>query len=383
MESEGTLRAVLDAAVTESSNARAVIGEDETSRRLALIWRDVLCLDSVGLDQNYFDLGGDSSLAVRLFAEVDKAFNIKLPLATLFEAPTVQEMAQILRNEAPPSRWSPLVAIQPSGSRPPFFCIHGAGGNVLIYRELSKNLGADQPFFGLQSQGLDGGCPPLTRIEDMASVYVKAIRRQQPNGPYFLGGYCGGGLIAFEVAQQLQREGKKVALLAMFDTMNFSKIQLPSKWDRGYYAGERLAFHAANFLRLDFSGKARFFNEKIRVLRNRLPVWWGMMLTRFDRHSRDTSSESRVLSQIWESNDIACREYVPQPFEGTVTDFRPLKQYRAFDKPEAKWDSLALRGQEVIVLPVYPAGMLLDPFVKHLAASLRAAIDNAIRRVDA
>ena len=141
-------------------------------------------------DQNYFDLGGDSVLAVQLFAQIEKVFNVKLPLATLFEAPTIEELARILRSEVSTSGWSPLVAIQPSGSRPPFFCIHGAGGNVLIYRELSQNLGSDQPFYGLQSQGLDGSCPPLTRIEDMAALYVKAIRRQQPHGPYFVGGYC-------------------------------------------------------------------------------------------------------------------------------------------------------------------------------------------------
>ena len=223
-------------------------------------------------------MGGDSVLAVHLFAQIEKVFNVKLPLATLFEAPTIQELARILRSEVSTSDWSPLVAIQPSGSRPPFFCIHGAGGNVLIYRELSQNLGSDQPFFGLQSQGLDGSCPPLTKIEDMASLYVKAIRRQQSHGPYFLGGYCGGGLIAFEVAQQLRNEGEEIALLALFDTMNPAKIEPRSIWGRSYYYCERLFFHAANFMRLDFAGKVMFFREKMNVLRSRIPVWWGMII---------------------------------------------------------------------------------------------------------
>ena len=104
--------------------------------------KKLLGVESIGLDQNYFDLGGDSVLAVHLFAQIEKVFDVKLPLATLFEAPTIQELAGILRSEASTSGWSPLVAIQPSGSRPPFFCIHGAGGNVLIYRELSQNLGS-------------------------------------------------------------------------------------------------------------------------------------------------------------------------------------------------------------------------------------------------
>jgi phthiocerol/phenolphthiocerol synthesis type-I polyketide synthase E len=353
---------------------------DGTTRELVRIWQQLLGVESVGVDQNYFDLGGDSVLAVHLFAEIEKVFKVKLPLATLFEAPTIQELAEILRSDAPSNGWSPLVAIQNSGSRPPFFCIHGAGGNVLIYRELSENLGSDQPFYGLQSQGLDGSYPPLTRIEDMAALYVKAIRRRQPHGPYLLGGYCGGGLIAFEVAQQLQSQGEEIALLALLDTMNFSHIPPLSIWSRAYYSCERVWFHAANFMRLDFTGKTSFFREKIQVLRNRLPVWWGMLLGKFQKSSEAPNSGSRVLGNIWLANDLACQKYVPKPFAGTVTDFRPLKQYRAFDKPDTKWDRLALQGQTVVVLPVYPAGMLLEPFVKHLAIALQKAIDCAIRK---
>jgi phthiocerol/phenolphthiocerol synthesis type-I polyketide synthase E len=354
--------------------------QDATTRELVRIWQQLLGVGSVGIDQNYFDLGGDSVLAVHLFAEIEKVFKVKLPLATLFEAPTIQELAGILRSEAPSTGWSPLVTIQNSGSRPPFFCVHGAGGNVLIYRELSENLGSDQPFYGLQSQGLDGSCPPLTRIEDMAALYVKAIRRQQPHGPYLLGGYCGGGLIAFEIAQQLGSDGEEVALLALLDTMNFSKIPPFSVWSRADYSCERVWFHAANFMRLDFKGKTSFFREKIQVLRNRLPVWWGMLLGKFEKNSKASNSGSRILGNIWLANDLACQKYVPKPFAGVVTDFRPLKQYRAFDKPDTKWDRLALQGQTVVVLPVYPAGMLLEPFVKHLAFALRKAIDGAIRK---
>jgi phthiocerol/phenolphthiocerol synthesis type-I polyketide synthase E len=366
--------------VAELATAPVNQVEDATTRELVRIWQQLLGVESVGVDQNYFDLGGDSVLAVHLFAEIERVFKVKLPLATLFEAPTIQELAGILRSEAPSNAWSPLVTIQDSGSRPAFFCVHGAGGNVLIYRELAENLGSDQPFYGLQSQGLDGSYPPLTRIEDMAALYVEAIRRRQPRGPYLIGGYCGGGLIAFEVAQQLRSEGEEIALLALLDTMNFSHIPPLSIWSRAYYSCERVWFHAANFMRLDFKGKVSFFREKVQVLRNRLPVWWGMLLRKFEKSSKVTNSGSRVLGNIWSANDLACQRYVPKPFAGVVTDFRPLKQYRAFDKPDTKWDRLALQGQTVVVLPVYPAGMLLEPFVKHLAVALRKAIDGAIRK---
>jgi len=356
---------------------------DDATRQLTRIWQDVLGLDAISPDQNYFDLGGDSSLAAHLFGRIEAIFGVKLPLATLFDAPTIEELAQVLRSEASPTGWSPLVAIQTSGSRPPFFCVHGAGGNVLIYRDLARRLSPDQPFYGLQALGLDGTCAPLTRIEDMATLYVKEIRRMQPHGPYFLGGYCMGGTVAFEVAQQIQAQGERVALLALFDTMDWSKIPLPSIWGKTYQAIERLGFHAANFFRLDREGKAQFLKGKAKALRSRIPVWRGMLLARLNRKAPVETSESLVLARVWQTNDRAALEYIPRPYAGTVTDFRPSKQYRALDKPGAKWDELAKGGQEIVVLPSYPAGMLVEPFVKHLAAALEKSIDEAVRKCEA
>lgn len=361
----------------------AGVAQDETTRELARIWQDLLGIHSIAFDQNYFDLGGDSPLAVQLFAQIEKVFGVKLPLATLFEAPTISELAEVLRREAPASSWSSLVTIQPEGPRPPFFAIHGAGGNVLIYRGLSKSLGVDQPFYGLQSRGLDGACAPLTRIEDMAALYVREIRRIQPHGPYFLGGYCLGGTIAFEVARQLQGQGGQVALLALFDTMNWSKAGLPSWWGKSYYIAQKLLFHIGNFLRLDSAGKVEFLSDKARVLKTRIPVWRGMLLGKLRRNSATDNSESRILGQIWLANDRAASDYIPHPFAGVVTDFRPTGQYRMFSKPGLKWEHLAQGGQKVVILPVYPAGMLVEPFVRHLAAALRNTMDEAIRSCSA
>jgi phthiocerol/phenolphthiocerol synthesis type-I polyketide synthase E len=352
---------------------------DDATTQLVRIWQETLGLDSIAPDQNYFDLGGDSSLAAHLFTKIETTFGIKLPLATLFDAPTIQELAQVLRSEASSSGWSPLVAIQTSGSRPPFFCVHGAGGNVLIYRDLARRLGPDQPFYGLQALGLDGTCPPLTRIEDMAALYAKEIRRIQPYGPYFLGGYCMGGTVAFEVAQQIQAQGERVALLALLDTMDWSRIPVPSAWGKSYQAIERIGFHAANFFRLDREGKTQFLRGKAKALRSRIPVWRGMLLAKLSRKAPMEKSESLALARVWQTNDRACLEYVPRPYAGTVTDFRPSKQYRVLDKPGAKWDRLAKEGQEIVVLPTYPAGMLVEPFVKHLAAALEKSIDDAVR----
>lgn len=360
--------------VTESPIA--VAESDATQLQLSRIWEDLLGVESIAVDQNYFDLGGDSSLGVQMFAQIERVFKVKLPLATLYEASTIEELARIVRGEVESSGWSPLVAIQPSGSRPPFFCFHGAGGNVLNYQKLSQHLGSDQPFYGLQSQGLDGTSPLLTTIEEMAALYVKHIRRVQDSGPYFLGGYCMGGTIAYEVAQQLHAAGETVALLALFDTMNWHKIPL-TVWSKSSYTCQQILFHAANLINSD--GKVKFFQEKLQVLRSRIPVWRDMLVAAFDgRRSSAHGPRSRILGRIWQTNDLACWNYVPRPYPGAIVDFRPTKQYRVFSKPDLKWDRLAQGGQKAIVLPVYPAGMLVEPFVKHLAAALKTSMDEAI-----
>jgi thioesterase domain-containing protein len=292
-------------------------------------------------------------------------------------------LASLLEEEGVPQAprlpsWSSVTPIRVGGSRPPLFCMHGAGGTILMYRDLSRHLGDDQPFYGLQSRGLDGSCPPLTNIEEMAASYVKEIRRVQPHGPYFIAGYCMGGTVAFEVAQQLLRLGEPIALLALFDTMNWHKIPL-TFWSLSSHARQQIFFHAASFFSLDSTGQAKFLKEKFAVLKSRIPAWRGMLLSRFSRRSPKTVSESLVLGQIWQANDRASWAYLPKPYPGVVTDIRPAKQYRIFSKPDLKWDQLT-QGQEVIVLPVYPGTMLVEPFVEHLANALRCSIDAAIQR---
>ena len=299
-----------------------------------------------------------------------------------------EELACILRGNVAAPEWSPLVEIQRGGARPRFFCAHGAGGNVLIYRDLARHVGSDQPFYGLQSQGLDGERPILTRIESMAALYVKEIRKMQPHGPYFLGGYCMGGTVALEMAQQLKAQGEQVALLALFDTINWSKLRRGTIQDKACYELQRLLFHTENFLLLKSRDQFRFLRAKLDVLRSRIPVWRGMLLSQVAKgpHARPGESLSRNgrrsvymkrLLEIWDANDLASIEYVAQPYPGVITDFRPLKQYARYKAPGVHWGELTQGREEIVTLPVYPAGMLLEPFVRHLAAALRLAIDKA------
>src|SRR5579862_936064 len=219
-------------ALPAPDTSRPVLGqqyvapESEVEQKLAKVWAEVLGLDCVGVHDNFFDLGGHSILAVRLFVRMEAVFNKRLPVALLFEAPTVAQLARHLtQTDTAQLPWSPLVPIQPSGSKPPFFCIHGGGTQVLIYRSLARYVGNDQPLYGLQPQGGDGRLPCINRVEDMATLYLQAMRTVQPHGPYYLGGLSLGGMVAVEIAQRLRAEGEETAFLALFDThsVNFNQ----------------------------------------------------------------------------------------------------------------------------------------------------------------
>ena len=188
-----------------------------------------------------------------------------------------------------------------------------------------------------------------------------------------------GGTVAYEVAQQLIAQGERVALLALFDTMNWYKIPL-NVWTRGSHAVQQWIFHALGFLQLDAENRKQFWREKLIVLRNRIPVWKGMLLSRFRISSTRSDSEARLLARIWANNDRASWAYIPGSYPGKITDIRPKRQYFVFSKPDLKWDRLAEGGQETIILPVYPGSMLVEPFVIYLAVALRKCLDQAIEQ---
>ena len=194
-----------------------VAPRDELEKHLKNIWEKVLKIKPVGIKDNFFDLGGDSIRAMSLSIEIEKRLGKKLPLAILCQEPTIENLAASFREDEWLKSWSSLVPLQPEGPKPPFFCIHGVGGYVLFYSDLVRHLRPRQPVYGLQAVGLDGDQPPLKRVEDMASLYIDEIRSIQPQGPYFLGGFCLGIYIAIEMARQLQEQGQKVPLLVSFN----------------------------------------------------------------------------------------------------------------------------------------------------------------------
>jgi amino acid adenylation domain-containing protein len=209
------------ARVAEPGRVAGVIepGHDslpEFEAGLADIWRQVLGARQLSVDDNFFDVGGNSLLAVRLFTEIDKQFGLSLPPTTLFRSGTIATQARLLASSPPADVSSPLVPLQPTGSRPPFFLVHGIGGEVFGFNDLVKHTGSDQPIYGLRAHSRDGN-DLVSSIEDLASTYVRAIRSLVPCGPYYIGGYSAGGVIAYEMAQQFLAAGEQVGLLVILD----------------------------------------------------------------------------------------------------------------------------------------------------------------------
>jgi len=160
--------------------------------------------------------------------------------------------------------------------------------------------------------------------------------------------------------------------------VNWHKVRLTS-WTKGFLRIQRLIFHAAVLLRMDSESMGKFLQGKLHDLRNRIPVWWGILLRWLRERPGERLSGSLVLAEIWQANDRASRNYVPRPYPGEVTDFRPATQYPLLEKPDLKWDHLARGGQRIVVVPGYPGSMLLEPYVKDLASRLATCIDGAIK----
>jgi aspartate racemase len=357
---------------------------DPLELQLTKLWEKILRVHPVGRKDNFFDLGGHSLAAVRLFAELGKVSGRSLPLSTLFQAPTVEKLAEILRQGGWSPSWSSLVPIQPGGSRPPFFCVHGGGGNVLLFHDLARGLGSDYPFYGLQSRGVDGSKNYLTTVEEMASHYLKEILELQPEGPYYLGGFCMGGQIAYEIALRLRKDGQRVAILVMIDTYNFNgtPLRLSRRENLSHFI-QKASFHWVNFIRLGPGERRSYLRRKLKGAFGRELERVSVKLSNLFRSGHAVNGRGKREAFLEDINDIAYFAYVPRACDQKITVFKPRRNYSFLTKPGMGWNDVAVGGLDVIELPVNPGGIFVEPYVQTLAEKLRTLIDEARAKADA
>ncbi|MDX6577744.1 MAG: hypothetical protein QOE96_3697 [Blastocatellia bacterium] len=351
---------------------------DELELKLTKIWERVLGIRSIGVNDNFFELGGHSLLAVRLFAQIENAFGRNLPLATLFQAPTVKRLARMLREEGWPASWSSLVMIKGGGKRTPFFCIHAAGGNVLEYHDLARLLGPDQPFYGLQAKGLNGAEEPHTGIKEMAAHYLKEMREVQPEGPYQLGGRSSGGTIAFEMACQLAAEGQQVSLLALLDTYPAGYFKLlPDSGSLRQRAGRyarKLRSHAENLRQLSTAEKLAYVLGKLKYAPEKAKhKLYRRAYKLYQQIGRPLPSALKNIEQI---NFAAVKDYVPQTYAGDVTLFLAADLTADYDLHEG-WRELVEGCVEVHEITGNHINIIKEPHVHLLAEKLRGCLEKA------
>ena len=349
---------------------------NEVERQLTQIWEQVLGIQPIGIRDNFFTLGGHSLLAIKLFWEIEKTFAKNLPLSILFQSGTIETLAQIIDpgadviiHDESKSSWSSLVAIQPKGSKPPFFCVHGLGGEILCFQKLAQYLGTEQPFYGLQPQNLNDKHSSCNRIENMASHYIQEIQTLQPQGPYYLGGYSFGGVVAFEMARQFRERGEEVGILVILDTC------LPGYSERSPLL-KRIFLHLDNFVHRG----PNYFWQKIIAWSQ----WGKYQVKNKYKHYLESLQNLSKTDKHWEiidTNIQAADEYNFQVYPDQITLLRTEDESRenALRRYDSQfgWGNLAAEGVDIHYIPGSHISFLDEPHVQVVAEKLKDCLDKA------
>ena len=298
---------------------------------LTPIWQRVLQVPSISVEDNFFDLGGDSSLALELFNEIARACGRELPPVTIYHAPTIAALADLLEQPTTP-RLPPLVLLKPGTQAPPVFITHGLGGSVMDFYQVVKHIQLPNAIHGMQTRGIDGVEEPFDRIEDMAQFYLDAIREVQPHGPYLLIGYSLGGLVTLEMAQRLSESGEKIALLAMLDS--YPNIRYLPPGQRIRLLRRLVARHASTVVQLPMR-EALSYILRPSERRQHIPG------DHSGRARYQSSGVSPAMQRVRDSAYLALSRYQPRFYRGAIKFVRAQVSTDFPDDPAAVWANLA------------------------------------------
>jgi len=356
--------------------------------KLAELWQDLLGVDQIGAEDSFFDLGGHSLVAVRLFAKVKKTFGVDFPISVLFEAPTIRKCAAMIAEaggiadtdtpsdatpQKPQRRFTHLVPMHTGegGPKTPFFLVAGMFGNVLNLRHLAHLLGQDRPFYGLQARGLYGEDAPHDDLTQAARDYIAEMRQVQPHGPYMVGGFSGGGITAYEIAQQLTDAGEDVSVLVMLDT--------PLPLRRPLSRADRIAIQKQELKAGGLGYIARWAINRVK---------WEFTKRRAQADAPQ-ASHSFHNEQIEAAFLASVAKYQVRPWDGPLALFRPplvgkwevspgrwVNSERAYVLSDNDWTQHAPHIQ-VHEVPGDHDSMVLEPNVRVLAARIRDCIVQA------
>ncbi|MBV9734611.1 MAG: acetoacetate--CoA ligase [Acidisphaera sp.] len=333
---------------------------------LQALWQALLGYAPIDLDDDFFELGGHSLLAARMLAEIRRTTGRELPLATLLHAPTIRLLAAAIRDHAPAAA-SRLIELRGGDPSRPFFFVHSMAGSVLQMWALARALTCERMVYGIQARGLNAGEEPHGRVEDMAGEYLALIRAVQPRGPYALGGFSFGGLVAFEIAQRLRRMGETVSFLALLDTKVDKRFLPIGEWLR--LQRTRALHHVAALRGLSAARRLAYLAERCAP---RLGVRAGAA-----ERDRSHAELPPALQRIRSGVIAATARYRPRRYPGKITFFRAMTGERVGFDPVSIWRKVARGGVAVHVIPGDHDSMIARPNAEVLAAALTRCLKDA------
>lgn len=358
----------------EKANRVYVPPRTEQEKLIAGIWGDYLYVDKVGIKDDFFELGGTSIVAMQIMARIERETGKRLPLASLFTANTVEKLAVEMELDDQSISWDLLVPVKPTGNKPPIFIVNGLDMNVLLFNNIARNMDPDQPVYGFQPRGLNGIDEPFETLEDMAAEYIAALLEKDFTDGYALAGYSYGGVVAFEMSRQLQAMGKKVKMLAMFDTYAYNKGHFETGLPK-YIRKVKRQFPKFLFITNSFihnPGETLRYQQAFFVRKyNELAVYIGMQ-----RPPEADSAEDKIN----EKYEAAYSKYHMQPSDACIIDlFRvDIRLYYLDDPNTLGWKPYALKGIEVHDVNGNHKTFLMPPYDKDFAILLQQLVDKRL-----